>query len=427
MLEIKFATSPARWFPDIEDSDEDMENQQQPFLADSFSEHSPEEKTAAIKIQSLVRGFNVRRKTVLPSQLLPALKEALKQAGLSSKNTDNLSKMLARQILESSHNPDFEDNGKRLYKNKDNSCPADIWISRAGNHVEIEIIGKEFAHGTVKTLHKSSLLSVNLSTTAQKKSTSPITTVKFKPAETGSESDMDSESEIDPEEFFQQTVGNGQELVRQSFTPEEIKVLKIAGVLDKIDRMNPDGTREARDKLYDEGDLSQKIDKLSTAQKQLILSDIAKVLIAFHDRNLVHGDVSPGNIYLSEKGTSGHLGDPDTTAFLGTKAVGDKQGYTDAINDILQLATPFTDIFALAVSCEDAFKHDNPYQKEIGNIKNANEKVRALLKNKDEKFMDLIDELKSDDLDESEAAMKELHEQFPAFKALLQKVATQHN
>lgn len=403
------------WFNIDSDDGSDNEEENQPFLTDSFSKHSPEEESAAIKIQSLARGFKARRETVLPSQLVPKLKEALKQAGVGSKHAENLSKVLARQILESSHDRDFEDDGKRLHPN--------IWISRKGNHVEIEIIGKEFAHGTLKTLHKSSLLTVDLSTPKHEQSTTPIATVKFKAAETDSDSDIDSESKVDPEEFFQEAVANGQKLIRNSFTPEEIKALKIAGVLDKIDRMSPDGTREARDKLYEEGDLSQKIDKLNISQKQLILSDIATALIAFHERNLVHGDISPGNIYISGKGTSGHLGDPDTTALLGTQAVGDKVGYTDAINDKLQLATPFTDIFALAVTCEDAFKQNNPYQKEIDAVKASNEQVCGLLQNKDDDFMKLIDQLRSDDLDESEAAMQKLHEQFPAFNALLQKVA----
>lgn len=346
------------------------------------------------------------------------LHQALQAAGLETNDFKELEDHIQNHITLSTKNASgYKGEGQRLTCACDKSN-IDYWMSRKGDKVEIELIGIEIAHGTLKTVYQSSVLTLDLDKPLPERATVRNTvTIRIvpPPEEDTSDSDVDtSDSDVDSSqlptvsEFIEHSIEMQHEL-KKAFG-DKLSEYHIANLYEKVDggaRQTNDGTIELLDTRY-QGDWAAALqnDKSPNATQRIaILKTIAHTLQGLHERELVHGDVKAENVYLDEQ-EQAYLGDLDTLDYIGEES----QGATrpDAIHDKLNILTPFTDIYALALMTEEALQGlDNPYQKEIEAVKKAN--------------IEIAHRIDQENFDPEDFDFEELLAEFPAYRELMTK------
>lgn len=336
---------------------------------------------AATKIQSLMRGHQVRKKTVFQSEVKKFLDANLKGLTTVSEEQidhDALSKAIAREILELSTSGALNEQGVLLntgklyaFTNEDDlnqlkgvtqkkdkdmlalersekarkatqvQLPVELWVKKTPKGVEIEMVGQILGIGSDKTVSRSKTFEIDLSTEKHQKS--PLeNTVALEMINAGANIDLLTGIELVQQRFHKELkagtlmvagmVTHAGQLVEEKIedNPDEVK-LSVTGNRSK--EVNGQLVTVARELEYDTGELTD--NNLEAA------ADVAETLLKFHSKGIIHRDVKGPNIF--EKKGRGFLADFGRTKEQGFTETGHvNYPYWDPLSR-LGYVTPFCD------------------------------------------------------------------------------------
>lgn len=305
------------------------------------------EEAASIKITSAFRalrdGRAVRKAVVMPSEIEDYLRRNLDRAFVGFMDFKDLSRVIAREILEpvsryrrvssgvSKYRFPFLEKTRVRGKNTSTfviTSFMDLWINKIPGGVEFDLVGKEIGRGALKTVYNSKIFGINLETVQHTKTLQDAVLLRSKPGKAA-------------------IVLEGLSLITDSFSEKELKNpnLRVAGLLNLTDRM-VGNVLEARDAKYD-GDLTAVA--LGTEETLRVIKDVAITLFIMHGKKIVHRDVKPENILV--KDGRGYLADFDFAIRQGKCNFAGTFEFMDVLSHKGH-ATPFTDIYGLAKTLE---------------------------------------------------------------------------
>ncbi len=399
------------------------------FIPQKSPLESLQEENAALLIQRVGHGLRTRKSYITPEKLKNKIVLALEAAGIHAADPDGLSKAIAAEIL-SSTDPSYQGYGKFVTRDNEKPNPIEFWVSRNENKARIKLIGEELAEGAKKKVHKAQEIEIELLALTPSKVSKPkgFAAVRFNASHarsvlSGQKLILERLQNSPDLEYFAVDLGETDRFYKpvqpQPLTGHSDENSTLSGALLSVSISSGDNNLEfthmvdAKDRLYEGSfhsfygsmliknhetyryeinkEYFEYLDEEIAAGEELessetyrthiknCLSDTAKGLQALHRVGLVHTDIKPANIFILPDGeeVASKIGDLDGVTVLGNRPGALTLAYADELSKIKGVATPFADIYPMALMAKDYLIDNMPekLKKLVDDVISANEKT----------------------------------------------------